>query len=326
MDFGARFYDPLVGRFTSPDPIKDVSSANAVNPYVYCANNPLRYTDKFGLDKERPAPSPGYEGGDGGGGGGGRLTEPGNSGNPQAAGPLNVLQWLGNKVSSLNIACVAAQAQAMDFMLYGAVGDTGNTLFVTSNALIYGDTDENGNTREGIGETGYNKWKAEVSQDVAAGGGTAEFAEFTPDHCITSLEGSDMYWKGVGNFVTAVENTNTIKSGGQFDRIVVFAHGGVDAEGFARVGDMGLRDLFGTLKSGGFLTDTATIHMVGCKVTGRHMREGARDYGSLRWNAFAHPGGGTCTNTSVVKSFIFSKKGSYSYFLKYEQRNRYENL
>ena len=51
MDFGARFYDPRVGRFISPDPIKDVSSANAVNPYVYCANNPLRYTDKFGLSK-----------------------------------------------------------------------------------------------------------------------------------------------------------------------------------------------------------------------------------------------------------------------------------
>ena len=68
MDFGARFYDPLVGRFTSPDPIKDVSSANVVNPYVYCANNPLAYTDKFGLDKERPK-NPG-EGGGGHGGGG----------------------------------------------------------------------------------------------------------------------------------------------------------------------------------------------------------------------------------------------------------------
>jgi RHS repeat-associated protein len=65
MDFGARFYDPLVGRFTSPDPIKDVSSANAVNPYVYCSNNPLRYTDKHGLSKEGPNMNVGAD--DGGG-------------------------------------------------------------------------------------------------------------------------------------------------------------------------------------------------------------------------------------------------------------------
>jgi RHS repeat-associated protein len=54
MDFGARFYDPRVGRFISPDPIQDISSSRSVNPYVYCANNPLRYTDKFGLSHERP--------------------------------------------------------------------------------------------------------------------------------------------------------------------------------------------------------------------------------------------------------------------------------
>jgi len=68
MDFGARFYDPRVGRFISPDPIRDVSSANAVNPYVYCMNNPLRYTDKFGL---RPAQAPQTPPEEGGGGGGG---------------------------------------------------------------------------------------------------------------------------------------------------------------------------------------------------------------------------------------------------------------
>jgi hypothetical protein len=49
MAFGARFYDPRIGRFYSPDPIKDVSSANVTDPYVYCSNDPLRYTDKFGL-------------------------------------------------------------------------------------------------------------------------------------------------------------------------------------------------------------------------------------------------------------------------------------
>ena len=71
MASGARFYDPLVGRFTSPDPIKDVSSANVVNPYVYWSNNPLRYTDKFGLSKmgDRPRTGVGDEGSGGSAGG-----------------------------------------------------------------------------------------------------------------------------------------------------------------------------------------------------------------------------------------------------------------
>lgn len=63
MDFGARFYDPRVGRFISPDPIQDVSSSQCVNPYVYCANNPLRYTDKFGLSHERPESNVGADDG-----------------------------------------------------------------------------------------------------------------------------------------------------------------------------------------------------------------------------------------------------------------------
>jgi RHS repeat-associated protein len=40
----ARWYDPELGRFITEDPIKD-----GLNYYVYCANNPLRYTDPTGL-------------------------------------------------------------------------------------------------------------------------------------------------------------------------------------------------------------------------------------------------------------------------------------
>ena len=46
--FGARYYDPEVGRFTSIDPMGD-----GVNWYEYCYSNPLRYTDpngKFGCE------------------------------------------------------------------------------------------------------------------------------------------------------------------------------------------------------------------------------------------------------------------------------------
>ncbi|MEW6608831.1 MAG: nidogen-like domain-containing protein, partial [bacterium] len=42
--FGARYYDPALGRFITPDPIDLVGS----NPYLYCDNNPLTYVDPNG--------------------------------------------------------------------------------------------------------------------------------------------------------------------------------------------------------------------------------------------------------------------------------------
>ncbi|MCK5148084.1 RHS repeat-associated core domain-containing protein [bacterium] len=41
--FGARYYDPSIGRWLTPDPADQYHS-----PYVYCDNNPLRYVDKDG--------------------------------------------------------------------------------------------------------------------------------------------------------------------------------------------------------------------------------------------------------------------------------------
>ena len=46
--FGARFYDPLTGRFISRDPVKQDFSPITHNPYPYCANNPLKYVDPNG--------------------------------------------------------------------------------------------------------------------------------------------------------------------------------------------------------------------------------------------------------------------------------------
>lgn len=44
-----RVYDPLVGRFLSPDPlVQDISNSQSHNRYSYCWNNPLRYTDPTG--------------------------------------------------------------------------------------------------------------------------------------------------------------------------------------------------------------------------------------------------------------------------------------
>jgi len=47
-DYGARFYDPAIGRFTTKDPHSD--KYNNSSPFAYCLNNPLRYIDPNGKD------------------------------------------------------------------------------------------------------------------------------------------------------------------------------------------------------------------------------------------------------------------------------------
>lgn len=42
-----RYYDTATGRFITEDPIKD-----GLNWYVYCANNPVMFTDSWGLENE----------------------------------------------------------------------------------------------------------------------------------------------------------------------------------------------------------------------------------------------------------------------------------
>jgi len=56
--FGARYYDPEIGRFLSVDP--HARSYPSLTPYHYVENNPLRYIDRTGMDGEDPQlpPSP----------------------------------------------------------------------------------------------------------------------------------------------------------------------------------------------------------------------------------------------------------------------------
>lgn len=47
---GARYYDPLLSRFISPDTVlPDVYNPQALNRYAYALNNPVNNTDPSGL-------------------------------------------------------------------------------------------------------------------------------------------------------------------------------------------------------------------------------------------------------------------------------------
>ena len=49
INMNGRAYDPLVGRFLSPDPyIQAPDNTQNLNRYSYCLNNPLKYTDSSG--------------------------------------------------------------------------------------------------------------------------------------------------------------------------------------------------------------------------------------------------------------------------------------
>jgi len=47
-DYGARHYDPAIGRWHSQDPMQE--KYYSISPYIYCNNNPILYIDQWGLE------------------------------------------------------------------------------------------------------------------------------------------------------------------------------------------------------------------------------------------------------------------------------------
>jgi len=45
----ARYYDPVLSRFVSPDPLMKPSDPSTLDPYLYAGNNPVTYSDASGL-------------------------------------------------------------------------------------------------------------------------------------------------------------------------------------------------------------------------------------------------------------------------------------
>ncbi len=104
--YGARYYDPAVGRFLSPDSIgTNLTNPQSLNRYAYVGNNPLNHTDptghcnddagcndSYGNPGGEPTPLDPGSGSDPGRGGNdpGGNSDPGNSGDPTTrVMPLN---------------------------------------------------------------------------------------------------------------------------------------------------------------------------------------------------------------------------------------------
>jgi RHS repeat-associated protein len=118
----ARYYDPTISRFITPDPLYTPGQPKSLNPYTYAWGNPTTATDPSGLitecgcdsregprDPYIPPPGPGRGGGSGGGGGNGAGSGGGSGSGGSGAGSGSHSQGAnsGSKLGSLINSAVA---------------------------------------------------------------------------------------------------------------------------------------------------------------------------------------------------------------------------
>src|SRR6185312_5360500 len=59
VNMSHRLYDPMTGRFISPDPlVTSATDGQALNRYSFVGNNPLTFVDPTGLQAAEPDPGP----------------------------------------------------------------------------------------------------------------------------------------------------------------------------------------------------------------------------------------------------------------------------
>jgi RHS repeat-associated protein len=101
---GARYHDPVLGRFLSVDPVLDVSIPAHLNAYSYGFNNPVTFSDASGLEPKDKDGN--YDGAYYGSSGGGSTGAPPGAGGQQQ-GP-DWLPWNWSPDTWQNVAAVAA--------------------------------------------------------------------------------------------------------------------------------------------------------------------------------------------------------------------------
>ena len=127
INMNARLYDPVVGRFLSPDPyVQAPDFSQSFNRYSYCWNNPLRYNDSsgewFGIDDLAAALIGGFI----------------NLGVNIWQGNLHGTPW---QMLGQGAAAFGAGAVAGDLALYGPAGwVAGGALIGATNAALSGET------------------------------------------------------------------------------------------------------------------------------------------------------------------------------------------